>query len=131
MIRAITPAVAIVAAMLSATAASAATIPTGAWNCYLGPSWSQVSAAATAPSLDTSTPEAQLWILDGRRYALGTREDAGLYTLKGDKLVGASGPLSRVPMSAHYKAGGLGGKPTLFFLWSTAPTVPLDCQPSH
>jgi hypothetical protein len=114
-------------ALLSSTAASAANVPTGEWSCYQGPTWSQFSGGV-APAFSPGQALSHMWIFDQRRYATSTRRDSGLYQLRGDEIVGVSGPFQRVPVSVHYVAAGLAGKPTIFISWSTAPALSLACR---
>lgn len=112
---------------LSPVAAAADSIPAGAWNCFQGPTWAQFGGGETA-ALKPGAAMAQMWIFDQHHYATDTQQDRGVYDLRGDEIVGASGPFQRVPVSAHYAAAGLGGKPTIFISWATAPSLALACQ---
>jgi hypothetical protein len=116
------------AAALGALVASpaVAAIPTGTWGCGVGPTWSEFKAAPVSGAV--GGPLAQMWIFDASHYASSEKAFSGVYALKGDEIVGLSGPLSRVPTSGHYAAAGPGGKPTLFFAFASAPGLALDCQ---
>jgi hypothetical protein len=117
------------AAGLGAVAVSpaSAAIPAGTWGCGVGPTWAEFKAASPT-NYTPGRSLAKMWIFDASHYASSEAAFRSVYTLRGDKMIGVTGPLSRVPMSAHYVAAGLGGKPTLFFAFASAPGLALDCQ---
>lgn len=55
-----------------------------------------------------------VWIYDAHRYANGTYNYLGHYTLKGDQIVATDGPFKKNGVIAHFQMKGAFGRPTIF-----------------